>query len=689
MINGILRHKKLVLIVFGLLIVFSLLLLPSVKVNYNLLDYLPEDSSSTIAVNKIEEVFGDIQEGGTRVACPVGSFPEALEIKRQIAALDGIESVRWLDDTADINQPESFVDEEVLSGWYKDGYALFKIQFGDDATGKSTAETLTQLRTLIGPDGALAGGAVNNAAAKQNTGAELKTMMMLLLPLMLIIMLIATTSWFEPLLFLLVIGLAVVINTGTNALLGDISFVTQTAAAVLQLAVSMDYSIFLIHRFRDYRAAGLEAQAAMRAAMKSAFPSIIASGLTTIFGFAALMLMRFQIGADMGVVLAKGVMFSLLSVVFLLPVLTMLTYRLIEKTSHRPFLPRFTRLGKFALRAAVPIVVLIALSVVPAFLAQQKNDFIYGESAVIGDPSSQLGRDDSLIGEHFGASNQLVLMVPDGDLLTEKTLAESLMALPAVTDISSYVTDIGPLIPPESVPESTLSKMITGGYSRMVIDLDAPTESDAAFAAVAEIRDIASHHYDEYYLAGASANIYDMKEVVTADNKVVNIAAVAAIALVILLTFRSLSIPVLLVLTIEASIWLNLAVPYFSGDAIVYIGYIIISSIQLGATVDYAILYSGRYLEKRSLLDRRAAAAAALSETFGSILTSASILISAGLIIGFISTNGVISQLGELISRGAALSTFTVVFLLPGLMAMFDGVIKKTTMKTDFLEVTK
>ena len=680
MIERIIRHKKTIIIVFAVAAVLSGLMARSVKVNYDLLDYLPKDSASTVSLEKMEQVFGKIDDNGSRVMVPVSGIAEALKIKGSIAALEGVESVRWLDDSVDVNQPLSFIDESQLSKWYKDGNALFSVKLTADVTGKQTAQTLERIRGVVGNEGAISGGAVTSVAAKQSTGQELKTMMTLLIPFVLVIMLLATTSWFEPVLFIFVIGVAIVINMGTNALLGEISFVTQTAAAVLQLAVSMDYSIFLIHRFRDYRAEGLAPEAAMRKAMKSAFPTIIASGLTTIFGFAALMLMRFLIGVDMGVVLAKGVIFSLLSVLLLLPVIALLTCKLIEKTSHRSLLPKFSKLGRAVVRIGVPVMILVALAVVPSFLAQQKNAFIYGASAVSSDEGSQIGHDEKAINEIFGETSQMFLMVPDGDMVKEKALADDILALPHVSDVTAYVTTVGMQIPKESVPEDTLSTLESGGYSRMVIATNAKSESDDAFATVEAVRSLSQQYYGEYYLTGGSVNIYDMKQVVTADNPVVTVAAIAAIALVILLTFRSLTLPIFLVLAIEASIWINLAVPYFTGTPLVYIGYIIISSIQLGATVDYAILYSSRYMEKRRWLGKKEAAAEAVAETFGSILTSASILIGSGLIINLVSTNAVIGQLGELICRGAALSTFTVVFFLPELLRLFDGVIRKTTL---------
>ncbi len=690
MSDGILKHKWLIISVFMVVLALCVLMLPSVHVNYDLLDYLPPDSASTAALEKMEETFEITDDGGSRVMVPVSSIPEALEYKEKIAALEGVKGVTWLDDTTDLTQPLSFIDQEKLDARYKDGYALFTVQFEKDVTGSQTAETLEDIRAVIGDKGAISGSAVNTVAAKQSTGAELKMIMMILIPVILAIMFIATSSWIEPLLFLVVIGISILINMGTNALLGSISFVTQTASSVLQMAVSMDYSIFLLHSFSDHRSRGLEPKAAMKAAMKTAFPSIVASGLTTIFGFAALLLMRFLIGADMGLVLAKGVAFSLLSVVFLLPVLALLMHKLIEKTHHRSFIPRMNKLGQLVLRAGIPVIIIVALLIAPTFLAQKKSDFIYGTAAVSSDEESQIGRDQVTIANVFGESNQMYLLVPEGDFITERAMAEDIDAIPYVREVSGYVTLIGPEIPKESIPEDKLSQLISNGYSRMAIDVDAYSESEEAFGVVQSIRDTAHSYYgDDYYLTGGSVNVYDMKQVVTADNPVVTVAAIIAIGLVLLFTFRSISLPLILLLAIETSIWINLSIPYFAGTPLVYIGYIIISAIQLGATVDYAILYTNHYMESRKLLPKKKAAIEAAGATFGSILTSASILISAGIIVSLISTQMVISQLGELIWRGAALSLAMVILLLPNLLMLCDKLIEETTLKAKFFRRIK
>jgi predicted RND superfamily exporter protein len=385
---------------------------------------------------------------------------------------------------------------------------------------------------------------------------------------------------------------------------------------------------------------------------------------------------------DLGLVLAKGVLTSLLTVIFLLPILTLLIYKPLEKFTHRSFMPSFKGFSKTVLKIGAPILILVALVVVPAFLAQSKNDFIYLASSDNGQ--------GAVISQEFGKDEQMVLLVSTGDTLTEKALANELLTSSHITDIQSYVTTVGTEIPLESLPQETQDKLSSGGYSLMLLTIDTTQGTKEGFAIVETTRQTAEKYYgDGYYLAGTSASLYDMRDVVTADNAVTTAIAIIAISLIILITFKSPAMLVLLVGTIEISIWINLAVPYFMGSTVTYFGYMIISSVQLGATVDYAILYYGRYLEKRKEMGSYEASKQALSETAGSILTSALILCGAGTIISVISTQDVVSELGNLLGRGAALSALMVLFFLPNVIKLCDKLIKKTTYKSDFLEEAK
>ena len=328
---------------------------------------------------------------------------------------------------------------------------------------------------------------------------------------------------------------------------------------------------------------------------------------------------------------------------------------------------------------------------IPCYLAQQNNKFYYGSSNIFGEENTQVGKDRVKIESIFGKSNQMVLLVPKGDFATETKLSNALHELPQVNTILSYVDNAGAEVPTEYLDEEIVNKLISEHYSRMVISVATDYEGEESFAVVEKIRGIAHKYYkDNYLLAGDSVNTYDMMEVVTQDTVVVNGIAIGAILLILIVTFRSLLLPIILVAVIETGIWINLAVPYFSEYSLFYIAYLIISSIQLGATVDYAILLTNRYMEVRREHQKKKAIIETLSTTSVSILTSASILTISGFILGYISTNQVLSQLGVLIGRGAILSTVLVLFVLPASLYLFDFAVErkiKRERKADIVQV--
>ncbi len=675
----LLRHKRTIIILFVILTVVCALLSLQVGVNYNLMDYLPDESPSTIALNVMNEQF---EKGApnARVMIPDTEITEALDYKAKMQKVEGVKEVTWLDDSVNVYQPTEFIDKDLLEDYYKDKNALFTLTIDEDFE----EQAIDDLREIVGEDAAISGSSADNATAIKQTTKEVNIITAAVVVLVFIILILTTTSYFEPILFLVTIGVAIMINRGTNLMFGTISFVTNAAGSILQLAVSMDYSIFLIHRFAEMREIYPDVNEAMLEAVKKSTGSVMSSGLTTVMGFAALVLMKFKIGPDMGWVMSKSIVISLFSVLVFLPALTLSTYKYIDKTQHKPFLNAPKKFGDHVFKVKVPLIIAIAVLFVPSFLSQNNNSFTYGSSGIYGE-GTKLGDDTALIEEKFGKSNQMVLMVPVNKSAKEKALGDELKADEKITSVISYTESAGITIPEEMVEEDTFSQLVSDKYSRFVLTVDTDIEGDEAFGEVEKIRNIAEKYYgNTYLLVGQSVNSYDMKDVVTEDNTKVNILAVASIALILLINFKSLSLPLILLAVIELSTWLNLSFPYFADKRLFYIGYLIISSIQLGATVDYAILYADRYIENRAKMKAAAAAKQSLSETVLSILTSASILTLAGIMLGLFSSNGVISQLGTLVGRGGILSAILVLFGLPVLLVMFDGLIYKTTYKLDF-----
>lgn len=680
--EAIIEHKRSVMFAFVIASVIGGILTTLVSVNYNTVDYLPEDAQSTIAIEVMEDEFGG-EMPNSRVMLTNVSILEALEYKERLAAIDGVTSVNWLDDIVGIDTlkttPLDFLDASIVESYFKDNNALISLSI----EGGKEKDTVQAIYDLIGEDNAAAGEAINIAETQAMSVSEVLNAMVILLPIIIIILLLSTNSWIEPLLFLFTIGVAILINMGTNIIFGEISFITRTVSPILQLAVSLDYAIFLLHSFNNYRE-DHDPETAMKLAMKQALPTVAASAATTIVGFAALIFMRFGIGADLGLNLLKGIVFSFIAVMVFLPVLTLMFYKVIDKTKHRKLMPDLKSTGNLLLKARVPFLILALVVVIPSFLAQSNTEFMYGMGSVT--TASRVGEDTSYIQEKFGKENPHVLLVPKESAGKETELCDDLSEIPHVTSVVSFVTAVGAEIPPEFVPEEAADQFYSENYSRIIINTNTAEEGTDAFAAVQAVMDTAAMHYDTYFLAGQSATLYDMQKVVSVDTGRINLVAVIGIFFVLLLTFRSLTIPILLLFTIETAIWINLSFPYFTGQPLSFIGYLILSTVQLGATVDYAILLTNAYLANRKTLPKKEAMRVTIGGNLVAILISAIILATAGFTLALTTTNPIIGELGTLLGRGTLLSFTMVAGVLPALLLLLDKVVQRTTLNNEFYQ---
>lgn len=675
--KSITKHKRLIVILFTVVAAVSILGSLQVSVNYNMADYLPKDSQSTIALKIMDAEFSQAVPNA-RVMINSVSLTEALEYKQKLKTIKGVSGVLWLDDVIDLKEPVELADQTLVFEYYKDNTALFSVTIKDDYEAAATES----IYNLIGEDNAMAGEVASLAASQRLAFSESMKAFLILVPIILVILLASTESWIEPLLFLSAIGISVLINMGSNIFLDEISFMTAAISPILQMAVSLDYAIFLLHSFTEYRKSHEDVQIAMQLAIKRAFPAIIGSALTTLFGFMALTFMRFRIGSDLGINLAKGIILSFTSVMVFLPALTLCCYKIIDRTRHRTILPNFTKSGHILLKLKIPCLVLLAVIIVPCFLAQSNNRFIYGFGSV--SQETRAGRDQLAINDKFGQSTAIVLLVPKGDTAKEFKLCEELKSTEHVTQVISYTTMVGAAIPADYLDKDITGEFYSEYYCRIILYTDTPDESDVAFAVVNEVQNKAERYYgSNVYSCGQSANLLDMKNVIEADTGLVNLIAVLAIGLVLLFTFRSLSLPLILLFTIEAAIWINLSVPYFYDNSICYLGFLVINTVQLGATVDYAILLTDHYRELRKERPKKEAMVLTYGETFPSILISAVILSSAGFVVAYTSTNPIVSDLGILLGRGTLLSMGMVILVLPTLLLLLDPVIEKTTLRAD------
>ncbi len=680
--EGVIRHKIVVIIVFACAALVSVFLMLGVGQNYDMSKYLPEGSNSKKGIDALTEEYA--YNGSASLLLEDVSVVEALAVKEQIMAIAGVETVVWLDDLADMTQPVDFIDEEIRNNYYAGDDALFQIVFTENDYAQGTHEAVSQIKAQLGEDALLSGGAVDAYINVNSINGNILTGIVIALAIVLAILFLTTDSLFEVVLFLIGIGVAIVINMGTNIIFGEVSYMTFASAAILQLAISMDYSIFLLHRFGYERQTESDPAKAMARAARASLSSILSSGMTTVVGFIALVFMSYTIGLDMGLVLAKGIVFSLLSVLVLLPALSVLFVKTIDRTKHRRLLPSLKNVQhKLGGKARYAILAVLALLSVIGFLAQNNNTFMYSVSNV-GDSSQELA--NTKMEESFGKRNDIIVLVARGDAVREYGMVEKLEELGCVRGVQGLYAFVDQAFPEQVIPDAVKSEFLSEHYSRYVVTVDTAVEGDDATAAVSAVRGVVDASYEDAYVTGASPVITDMRDATAGDFSLVTILSIVFVGIILLLTFRSISIPVILLFIIETSIWINMSFPYFSGEPMIFIGYMIISAVQLGATIDYAILMTNYYLEGRATMPKREAAEYATEKAGASILVSALVLSAAGFVVASVFTQEAMAQLGTLIGRGALLSGALTIFVLPQVLTLLDNVIQKTTMRRKFRE---
>ncbi|MCI6140218.1 MAG: efflux RND transporter permease subunit [Clostridiaceae bacterium] len=660
--------------VFAAGCLFSLFAMLFVNVNYDLTEYLPETAQSCIGLDLMEKEFG--YPGTARVMLKDVTLYEAKQYKDKLEAVDGVDQVLWCDNIVNIYSGEDFINEKDIEDYYKDGCAVMDVTFEEGDTSQKTSQAIDEMKAITGDKGSYVGMAVQNKSLTENVESEMHLILTVAVIMIFVVLCITTNAWSEPVLFLLVMGVAILLNRGTNIFIGTVSFLTNNVAMVLQLATSMDYSIFLLDAYSREKQKGLPDEEAMVGAIDAAINSIFASSLTTVVGFMALVFMNFTIGFDMGLVLAKGIVFSLITVVFFMPAMILKFEKWNTKTRHRPFLPSFRKFSQWVYRMRYASLIILALLAPPAYVAQGMNDFLFGNSAVGASEGTQVYEDDEAIAEKFGRSNMLLALYPNTSPVAEKAMSEEIDGLPYVKSVTSLSDTLPQGIPEDFLPYSVTSQLHTEEYCRMLIYIRTKTESDQAFRCADELEGIVRKYYpDQSFLVGETPSTQDIKTTITADNARVNMLSLAGVFLVVMFSFRSLIIPVIVMIPIEVAIFLNMAIPYLMGETMVFMGYIIVSSIQLGATVDYSILLTNNYVSSRRSLSRKEACVRALMLSCPSIFTSGAIIILAGYIIHFISSTAAIGDLGHLIGRGALLSVLLVLTVLPALLVLFDRMI--------------
>ncbi|CCQ92958.1 putative Antibiotic ABC transporter, permease protein [[Clostridium] ultunense Esp] len=675
--NFVVNHKKFILILYIIFIVSSFIGNNYVEINYDLSTYLPLEANSIKGKNILEEEF-DIN-GIAFLMMKDKSLPEVEKVVKTIESMEEVKDIIWLGTGEDILKPESFMDDNIKEEFLSENSNLIQIRFINSNDSLETVEAIGKIQKIVGKSGYVGGPAALSKDMQTITKKEVVYYSIIAFVIISIILFMSMESFVEPILFFIAIGVAIILNMGTNIVFDSISFTTHSVASIIQLAVSMDYSIFLLHRYIEEKTIQKNKEQAMVKAIGKTFNSIISSSLTTIGGFLALISMNYGIGKDIGLVLAKGVFFSLISVITLLPILILIFDRQIEKYRHRILLPNFKKSSRFIVKNRYVFLVVVILITIPSFLAQANVEYYYADEKILPE-STDFNVANREIDRLFSNKNQLTLIVPKGDKLKEFNLIDKLTNIEEITEVKGLYSLVDITIPEDFIPEDVKTNFQSEKYTLINMNINLPIEGKSTDRALNSIKETVSKIYDEWYLTGEAAIYSDLQRVTSKDFKNVTILSIAIISGIILIASKSLTLPIILVFVIQLGIWINLAIPYFQGTSLNFIAFIIIGAIQLGATVDYAILYTSRFKENLEILpNKEKAAIKTIEDTGRPILTSALILFTGTLSVYLITSMRNAAELTLLIGRGAIISLILVLVALPSILIVCNGLIGKTT----------
>lgn len=738
----IVNKRKAIEILFVLAIIYSVLCINKVQVNQDITSYLPADSETRQGLSIMDEQF--MTYGSAKVMLANVTFNQADSLVDSLENVDGVKEVAF-DDSSD---------------HFKGTNALFDITFSGTSDEQVSKDALNSVKDILADYDVYVSTEVGSEeSSAESLAKDMNIILVLAVVVIVAVLLLSTKAYLQIPVLLITFGVAAILNMGTNYWFGTISSITNSIAVVLQLALAIDYAIILCDRFMEEHET-LDAEEAVKVALSKAIPEISSSSLTTISGMVAMMFMQFRLGYDMGIILVKAIILSLISVFFLMPGVLLIFAKGIDKTHHKCYVPKITIVGKFANKTKYIIPPLFIICLVFAFMKSNNCQYIYDTSSIVSAKKSESKIAQETIEETFGASNQLVVMVPKGDYESEHKVVKKLQNLDYVTSalalsnvsindeyvltdklsprqfselvgIDREVVEVlymayaynqeqyGPVvtgIDDYDVPiidmflflydqykegyvtlDSNLDEKLTtlydtlhdaqlqlqgSDYSRLVLNISLPVEGQETYDALEEIRGIAAQYYskDSVILVGNSTSDHDLESSFASDNIIISVLTALFVMIILFFTFQSAGLPVLLVLTIQGSIWINFAVPSIEGQTVFFIAYLIVSAIQMGATIDYAIVISNRYLQLKQQMPLKEAITETLNQSFPTIFTSGSILTCAGFLIGEIASDATVASIGVALGRGTLISIILVLFVLPQILLMGDIIIEKTAL---------
>lgn len=673
------KHCKMILLVCILLLIPSAYGMIKTRINYDVLSYLPDNLETVKGQNILLDEFG--MGAFSMVVVEDMDMKDVQKLEEKLEAVEHVKDVMWYDDALDINVPTEILPADIKKALFSDNATMLIALFDDSTSSDITMDTVTEIRSIVNKQCYVSGMSAVVTDIKGLFNQEMPIYVTIAATLSLIVLLLTMDSLLIPVLFLCSIGIAILYNLGSNIFLGEISYITQALTAILQLGVTMDYSIFLLNSYKENkkRYPG-DNQRAMAHAISNTFKSVAGSSVTTIAGFIALCFMSFTLGKDIGVVMAKGVVIGVICCVTLLPSLILVCDKGIEKTTHRPIVPSLDGLSHFITKHYLVFFIIFVVLLFPAVYGNNHVDVYYRiDEALPADLKGSIA--NKKLEEHFDMNAVHMVLLKNGLSAKEKSrMLDELENVKGVKWSLGLKSLVGANFPENMLPSEATSKLKGDNYELELICSDYKTATDEANAQVTEINNIVKSYSKDSMVIGEAPLTKDLVDVTDTDFKNVSIASIAAIFVIILLVFRSISVPFLLVAVIEFAIFINMAFPYYMGVTIPFVSSVVIGTIQLGATVDYAILMTTKYQKGRvSGKSKKEAVRDAHASSIGSIIISGCSFFAATFGVGMFSRIDMISSICNLLSRGAVISTIVVICILPAMFMIFDGLIIHTS----------
>lgn len=673
------KHPKTVLLFALLLLIPALIGFACTGVNYDILSYLPDELESMQGEQVLDETFNT---AGISIVITEDMQPKyTLALKNEILKVEGVSSVIWVDTLADIGIPADALPDVLKNIFYSaDGTKTMMLVRYDPAGGEgSDLKAIAQIKTLLGENAFMSGLSVIVDDTREICDSQAPLYIAVAVALALAVMALMMESWFQPLIVLLSLGIAVLYNMGTNFFLGEISFITQCVAAVLQLGVTMDYSIFLIDRYSEEKEHYSSREEAMAAAVTKSFAALSGSSLTTVFGFLALCFMHLKLGFDIGFVMAKGVLFGIITVVFVLPSIVLIFEKQILKYRHRSFIPDLTKVNVFTLKHKKAFALIFLLLLAPSYLIQKDIDLYYSMNKALPGYLTSMQGFEKLKNDFNMACTQFVIVddsIPAAKLMEMEKKLEN---MDGVSSLLAYNSIVGPAIPDDILPDEIMQLCKQDGLQLFLVNSKFDPATPELTAQLQQMEQIVKSYDPNAYITGEGAIEQGLIDTTDRDFAVTAALSVAAIFILIAIVFKSVTLPIILVLSIELAIWLNLSLSVIMGKEASFVDPTVINCIQLGATVDYAILLTTRFREELRFAPKQEAMLKAVKMAQQSIFQSAAVFFAATFGVYVVCDIYIVRGMCALLARGAIISEIVIVLFLAPLLVVCEGFIAKTT----------